>query len=94
MAQADGHAEDLGIHYFETPRGTFGVGVPLGEKRPALWCITSTGPFMLGRLNGETELRTLVMLLDAAFDEINQVTSLYRALAGDPNGKKHSRSKN
>lgn len=91
MVQAN---EQFRIHYYETPVGTLGVGVPPGEKRPALWCITSTGPVMLGRLNGETELDTLVLLLDAAFDEINQVTSLYRALAGDPNGKKHSRSKN
>lgn len=94
MAQADGHADDLGIHYYETPRGTFAIGVPLGDKRPAVWAITSTGPFMLGRLNGEVELKTLVMLFDAAFHEINRVTDTYITLAGDPNGKQQSRSKN
>ncbi len=94
MAQADSHIEDLGIHFYATPVGTLAVGVPFGEKRPALWVVLPSGPWMLGRLDSEYKLKALVNLLDAAFDEINQVTSLYRALAGDPNGKKHSRSNN
>jgi Tfp pilus assembly PilM family ATPase len=68
----------------DTPGLVLVVGVPKGDKRPAIWLAKNGEPgIILGRFYSDNHAQAAVNFLDKQVDAINRVIQFYADQHGD-----------